>query len=70
LQPGATFSSYAHPDRRDLGATKEVAFGQDADQLFGLIDNRQSADAVFAHCVDRINQGSIDADRNHISPES
>jgi len=28
---------------------------QDADQLAGLIDNRQFAYAVFQHCLDRIN---------------
>jgi len=39
----------------DLGATKEVAFGQDADQLAGLIDSRQSAHAVSQHRLDRIN---------------
>ena len=51
----------------ELGATNEVALGQDADQLAGLIDNRQPADAMFQHCIDRINQAGIDADRNRLS---
>jgi hypothetical protein len=38
----------------DLGATKEVAFGQDTDQIADLINNRQSAYAVFELCLNRI----------------
>lgn len=52
--------------RTNFRPPNEIAFGDAADKLFGGIDHRQTTDMMRQHDFDRVDNGRIHTDRNHL----